>query len=525
METIIVEGPQAAKLQSAIGDVQAEVIASLVGIDKMISSLMAWRAELVEQAHQWATVNEDAVVPFGVSAVRQTELARRSFVAEIACALHIPESTADQLIGESDLLVNGLPDTLDELRHGRIGYQQARVIVGESHGLDADIRAKLEAALIGPAGSLTASRLRVRARRVREQLEPDSIEARTKTALEKRFIGVDPGRDGMSWLTLYGQAAVIEGIDDRLQRAATAKRAAGDPRTISQLRADIAAALLLDGVPGLAASHPASAGSRGEEPSGGDSVGDPRAADGGAEGRSGANPDPVLASLDFPVDLLDRIRPQVMVTVPVFNLMGLTEEPGSLSGCVPIDADTARRLAAHAPSFTRLLTHPQTEAVLSVGRDSYRVPADLRQWLRIRDGMCRFPGCTRRAVHTEIDHTGQWQADGLTQYDNLACLCAKHHHLKDQTVWQVVQRGNGILEWTSPAGRTYRTEPETNLPTPPGVIASDDSGGDRHPPDTRPDRIMPRREPDAKPKPAAECEPDAPSALDRSDEGSDVPPF
>ncbi|HEY5221829.1 MAG TPA: hypothetical protein VIJ18_02100, partial [Microbacteriaceae bacterium] len=47
-------------------------------------------------------------------------------------------------------------------------------------------------------------------------------------------------------------------------------------------------------------------------------------------------------------------------------------------------------LAAHAPSFTRLLTHPQTEAVLSVGRDSYRVPADLRQWLRIRDGLCRF---------------------------------------------------------------------------------------------------------------------------------------
>ena len=46
----------------------------------------------------------------------------------------------------------------------------------------------------------------------------------------------------------------------------------------------------------------------------------------------------------------------VMVTVPVMTLLGVGEEPGILAGHGPIAPDVARRLAAHAPSFFRLLT-------------------------------------------------------------------------------------------------------------------------------------------------------------------------
>jgi hypothetical protein len=60
----------------------------------------------------------------------------------------------------------------------------------------------------------------------------------------------------------------------------------------------------------------------------------------------------------------------------------------------------------------------------------------------------------------------QRQGGGPTRWDNLACLCEKHHHLKDETVWKVVQLDRGILQWTSPAGRIYTTEPETQLPVP-----------------------------------------------------------
>jgi hypothetical protein len=162
--------------------------------------------------------------------------------------------------------------------------------------------------------------------------------------------------------------------------------------------------------------------------------------------------------------LLGQVRPQLDVSVPVLTLLGHSETPGTLDGVTPIDADTARRLAAVAPSFTRILTHPETGVVLSVGRKRYRPPPDLARYIRLRDGTCRFPGCNRRARHTQIDHTIQRQNGGPTQWDNLACLCEKHHHLKDETAWKVVQLDHGILQWTSPAGRIYTTEPETQLP-------------------------------------------------------------
>jgi hypothetical protein len=119
------------------------------------------------------------------------------------------------------------------------------------------------------------------------------------------------------------------------------------------------------------------------------------------------------------------------------TLLGLSDEPGDLAGHGPIDPDTARRLAAQAPSFLRLLTHPETGAVLSVGRDRYAVPADLKAWLRVRDETCRFPGCSRRAERCDIDHITHWAHGGTTDHHNLIHLCRKHHRLKHTTPWTV----------------------------------------------------------------------------------------
>ena len=131
--------------------------------------------------------------------------------------------------------------------------------------------------------------------------------------------------------------------------------------------------------------------------------------------------------------------------------------------CIRDSAETARWLAARAPSFMRLLTHPETGVALSLGRTRYAVPSDLRTWLRVRDGTCRFPGCSRAARFCEVDHTDDWQFGGATRYDNLAHLCKSHHNLKHHTGWKVVQLGGGVLEWTSPLGKTYTVDPETKI--------------------------------------------------------------
>ncbi|TFC59749.1 HNH endonuclease [Cryobacterium sp. TMT2-15-1] len=140
-----------------------------------------------------------------------------------------------------------------------------------------------------------------------------------------------------------------------------------------------------------------------------------------------------------------RATVNVTVPVPVLTLLGRGDEPGHLEGCGPIDPETARELAAGAPSFTRILVHPETGVMLSVGRHQYRVPKDLRRLLVIRDETCRFAGCNRPAARAEMDHSHEWREDGITRYDNLASLCAPDHRLKTQTNWTVTQSPGGEL--------------------------------------------------------------------------------
>ena len=122
--------------------------------------------------------------------------------------------------------------------------------------------------------------------------------------------------------------------------------------------------------------------------------------------------------------------------------------------------------------------HPETGAVLSVGRDRYAVPEDLKRFLRVRDKTCRFPGCNRSAAHCDLDHSLDWQFDGLTAHDNLAHLCRSCHALKSETGWRVTHLGDGTLEWTSPTGRTFVSEPATVIrsatpaPAPPGPVSA-----------------------------------------------------
>jgi hypothetical protein len=128
----------------------------------------------------------------------------------------------------------------------------------------------------------------------------------------------------------------------------------------------------------------------------------------------------------------------------------------------------AERIAAGAGSWSRVLTHPVTGTVLDHDRTTYAVPADLKRRLRTRDGTCRFPGCQRRAERCDLDHTVAWVEGGPTAADNLAHLCRHHHVLKHRDGplgrWRVRHRRRespeGVLEWTSPAGRVHVTYPQ-----------------------------------------------------------------
>jgi len=149
------------------------------------------------------------------------------------------------------------------------------------------------------------------------------------------------------------------------------------------------------------------------------------------------------------------------------TLLGQSNEPAILNGHVPIDAEMARKIAGTATSFTRILVHPETGCTLSVGRESYSPPAELKKYTEVRDGTCRAPGCNRQATHSDLDHTQPWSDGGTTSADNLVHLCSPCHRLKHQSSFTTSQKPNGDLVWTSPSGKEYLTEPASYIGEPP----------------------------------------------------------
>ena len=346
-----------------------------------------------------------------------------SLVSEVSALLRQTHTATRELLSESERLVHHLPATLARLRSGDISYDHARIMVDQSGVLPDESLAEFEARVLKEAEWLSLEQLRRRAVRVREYLNPESITRRHKKAVAERCVRLKDTFDGMSFLDLLLPTDDAHAIFDRLTTMAKDLRTAqdgtaGDDRTRAPLRADIATDLLVGGV--------------------------------------------TATGLGL------GVRATVHVTVPVMTLMGHSEEPGILDGTVPIDPDTARRLAGTATGFTRLLVHPETGVVLSVGRDRYDVPAGLRKAVEIRDHSCRFFGCTRPAHHDDVDHTHDWAFGGETNLHNLALLCRHSHRLKHETGWEVSQDQKGTLHWTSPAGRPYPSFPDarTNPPIP-----------------------------------------------------------
>ncbi|UVJ39876.1 HNH endonuclease signature motif containing protein [Arthrobacter sp. CJ23] len=123
----------------------------------------------------------------------------------------------------------------------------------------------------------------------------------------------------------------------------------------------------------------------------------------------------------------------------------------------PSAHDTPHGHLAAITARIRVLTDPLNGAVLTV--DRYRPGEDLKRLLTARDSRCRFPGCGIKGRKLDLDHTHDAALGGPTETGNLAGLRRRHHMLKHHTAWKAGQAGAGILEWTSPTGRTYTDHP------------------------------------------------------------------
>jgi hypothetical protein len=95
---------------------------------------------------------------------------------------------------------------------------------------------------------------------------------------------------------------------------------------------------------------------------------------------------------------------------------------------------------------------------------SYRPPVTIRDLIEARDQTCRFPGCRQPAWRGDLDHTTPFHRGGLTCPCNLGPLCRRHHQLKQQQGWALVQARPGTFHWKTPAGRIHATTAPRHAP-------------------------------------------------------------
>jgi hypothetical protein len=116
--------------------------------------------------------------------------------------------------------------------------------------------------------------------------------------------------------------------------------------------------------------------------------------------------------------------------------------------------ETVRRMLCDG-SFVPIETNGSGD-VLDVGRKTRSIPPALRRALAVRDGGCRFPGCTHRRF-VDGHHITHWADGGSTSLDNLVSLCPFHHRLLHEGRFRVVTDADGRYTFVHRGGWVLET--------------------------------------------------------------------
>ncbi|ACL38324.1 HNH endonuclease [Pseudarthrobacter chlorophenolicus A6] len=393
-----------------------------------------------------------------------------STTAEVAGVLTLSPGAAAAFISQSRK-VCAMPLVLDSLASGLMSWRHAVIVADETGCLAPESAEALVSHFFDPdapnrargsaPGDLVTHLFRRKVRTWRERTYPQTVQERHVRCVADRRMEYRPDADGMASITLILPGDTACAIWNKTTAIARGLQGPGETRTLTQLRPDTAAALLLSAGPGSRAgnsagtSGPMDAGAAGTHPSGSD--GSPETFEGRNIGGDMFAID--LSKVPYFVDLSKIPTPKadVLVTIPLFTMLGSTDEPADLDGYGPIPAAMARKLVADgATSFYRVLVDPRDGAPLEIGRTSYRLSEAMKRWIRMRDGHCTFPGCSSSSTDNDTDHLTAWQHDGTTGVSNLAQLCPKHHRLKHNSGWTpTAATTTEPPGWTSPTGRHY----------------------------------------------------------------------
>lgn len=405
--------------------------------------------------------------------------------AEVGAAQNVSLGVAShQLLVGVDLR-DRMPRMAEVFAAGAISYRLVEIVLARTRLVrDPEVMAKIDAEVAAQiAGWTTLSKTKAQNAIDYwiDRYDPAAVR-RTETSSRGRCVDVHISTDGSGTANLEATLLATDGaaLDERLDAMAAAV-CERDPRTLDQRRSDALGALGHgEQVLGCACGSvecPAAQETANtvviHVVASQDSLDDDTQAqlDGHAvpEPTPPTNPEAGPATGPEVDPVTDTVTDTVTdsVTRPARPEAG----PGFLLGGAILPARLlAAKIAARAT--LRPVIHPGD----SPPERRYRPSAALAWFVRCRDLTCRFPGCDEPAHRCDLDHTLAYP-HGSTQASNLACLCRKHHLLKTFWSWRATQHPDGTLEWVSPSGQTYTTQPGSRLlfpalcrPTAPVVV-------------------------------------------------------
>ncbi|WP_022919597.1 HNH endonuclease signature motif containing protein [Ruania albidiflava] len=387
---------------------------------------------------------------------------------ELTARLRTSAKGGADLVRRGHALNTYLMATGDALSRGEIDAARARVIVDGLQHVGWEVAVAVEDRVLPKAADRTAAQLRYDVSRALVAVDADEAEARARARATSRRV-TRPRNEGdeIASMRIEGPAGDILALDLALDATARAAKAAGDERTMDQLRFDALAGI---GEHALATGH----------------LGDP--AMGADLARTGGHLphlnltmtlDQLMPAGDQPPHTREAERAPGTEPAPEEAAAGSDapeitwppalsgerlepEQVPELAGYGPISPATARALAAGGV-WRRIVTDPLTGSVLDVGHTRYRPTRAIAEHIVARDRTCVRPGCSHQASSCQLDHTIPFNhADpahgGPTSVANLGPLCARDHQVKTHAGFHLTQVEPGIFEWTTPTGHRYRRE-------------------------------------------------------------------
>ena len=454
-----VELQRIALAEGALAAYKAEIVTRRARLSSSAADRKA--GEPGAASPNWTTAPEDDPLP------EVSEF----FPEELALTLNCSRAAALALGEVSVTLVERLPATWAALADGEIDWPRARAIAQElgwpTRECDPDVVAAVEAAVLPGAMGMSITRLRAAIQRELIARDAEATERRRKRKERNADVRIHSLGDGMSELRAQMPTTLANAAFAAIDSHARMAKSAGDSRLLGQLRTGVLADLVLrpwdtsrppvtahvtvlaplDALTGRAAGwHAAS----------------PFARPGTAAPVGEVNGQPITAG---------HLR-ELLAQLDWMELRAPTA--GDLTIAIT-DPDGTLRAAITRPQLERIVRHgcpdhPDGTCACSVldrpaEIDRYRPSPGQYLYVHTRDRLCRFPGCGRRAQWADVDHVIPHGAGGVTDCDNLCCLCRRHHRLKTHaTGWRFELSPDGMLTVTTPTGVSRTTHP-------PGLIS------------------------------------------------------